>query len=194
MADKSLCKIDGCGKRARACGWCSAHYYRWRTHGDPTGGGSAHGEAYRYFREVVLTYEGDECLIWPFARGRLGYAYLYEAGRLRRVHRLVCEEENGSPLTPKHHAAHSCGNGHLGCVTRKHLSWKTPSENQMDRVRHGTSNRGERCGSSKLTKSEVQEIRRLRGLMTHREISQRFGVSQSNISAIQCWKKWAWLE
>lgn len=30
-----LCSIPGCGKPSRARGWCSAHWWRWRHHGDP---------------------------------------------------------------------------------------------------------------------------------------------------------------
>ena len=32
---KRTCSIEGCGKRYRARGWCSTHYSRWYTNGDP---------------------------------------------------------------------------------------------------------------------------------------------------------------
>lgn len=35
MAD-GTCSIDGCGKPVHCRGWCSAHWTRWRRHGDPT--------------------------------------------------------------------------------------------------------------------------------------------------------------
>jgi hypothetical protein len=35
MADKALCKIDGCGKSAKGKGFCGPHYMRWWRHGDP---------------------------------------------------------------------------------------------------------------------------------------------------------------
>ena len=34
------CAIGGCSKPAKARGWCGAHWWRWRQHGDPLG--SAH--------------------------------------------------------------------------------------------------------------------------------------------------------
>jgi hypothetical protein len=37
MADKPLCLIDGCDKPAKGRGWCAAHWWRWRNHGDPLG-------------------------------------------------------------------------------------------------------------------------------------------------------------
>lgn len=35
MTDRKLCSIDGCGKPAKGRGWCAAHWWRWRNHGDP---------------------------------------------------------------------------------------------------------------------------------------------------------------
>jgi hypothetical protein len=34
MAERT-CSIDDCGKRVTARSWCSMHYYRWRTTGNP---------------------------------------------------------------------------------------------------------------------------------------------------------------
>ncbi len=31
------CSIDGCEKPSKARGWCGAHWWRWRNHGDPLG-------------------------------------------------------------------------------------------------------------------------------------------------------------
>lgn len=35
MAAKPLCSIEGCDKPAKGRGWCAAHWWRWRNHGDP---------------------------------------------------------------------------------------------------------------------------------------------------------------
>jgi hypothetical protein len=42
MTDRP-CSIDGCAKPAKCRGWCSTHYQRWRTHGDPTALVCPHG-------------------------------------------------------------------------------------------------------------------------------------------------------
>ena len=185
----TTCSIEGCGKPARSRGWCSAHHSRWSRHGDPLAGGTPNGEPERYLREVVLAYEGDDCLIWPYGKSK-GY------GRLngKAVSNLVCEEINGPPSTPDHEAAHSCGKGHLACVTKGHLSWKTHAENQADRLTHGTHNRGTRHGAAVLTEDKVREIRRLKPGKTDKEVSVLAGVSPSSVSHVVTRQCWAWVE
>ena len=136
MATKPLCSIPGCCKPHLARGWCKAHYRRWQRHGDPLGGRPR--QARRYLDEVVLTYEGDQCLLWPYGKDRYGYGKIWNGRKKVGLHRLVCEITNGPAPTPKHEAAHSCGNGHLGCCTKRHLSWETHAENMADKIRHGT--------------------------------------------------------
>jgi len=164
-------------------GWCAKHWMRWRRHGDPLGGGTSRGEPLRYFHEVVLPYDGDVCLAWPFAR-TVGYGVMQYQGAGHLVSRLVCEAFNGPPPTPKHEAAHSCGKGHLGCVARKHLRWATRAENKADEVLHGVHTRGARNGMAKLTALQAKQIRDLRGTMTPRAIATRFGISRQGVSKI----------
>lgn len=73
------------------------------------------------------------------------------------------------------------------------LVYGTPKENQNDRIDHGTSNRGERCGNSKLTEQEVAEIRSLGGREKHRSIAKRYNVRQSTISRIIRGDTWGWM-
>lgn len=190
MATQRICTIEGCDNRVLAHGWCRKHYLRWYRHSDPLGGGTFHGESERYFREVVLNYYGSECLLWPFGRNTYGYAVMGK----RIVSRLVCEEEYGPPPSPRQDAAHSCGKGHLGCVSRSHLRWDTRAGNLADKIAHGTQPRGEWCNLAKLTENGVREIRRLAGSETQRSIAARFGIDQSTVSDIVRRKSWAWLD
>lgn len=156
---------------------------------------AAAGRAQKFLAEVVFPYQGDECLIWPFNRS--GYARLIssrKSGRSALVSRLVCEAENGPPPSPKHHAAHSCGNGTKGCVSRRHLSWKTPKENSDDKILHGTHNRGERNGRAKLSATQVREILSLKGALAQRAIARRFGVSHGYVSRIHNRKYWTYVD
>ena len=141
MANPRICSVDGCDKPIEARGWCKPHYRRWYNHGDPLAGKTLRGESERWLREEALAYSGDDCLIWPYAKTNKGYGDGYGRtkidGRKVIVSRFICEKVNGVPPTQRHQAAHSCGNGHLGCVTPKHLSWKTPEQNWDDRRLHG---------------------------------------------------------
>jgi hypothetical protein len=188
------CSIAGCVKIAcNMRGWCCGHYNRWISHGDPLGGGTSMGEARSFFEDVVLAYEGDNCLVWPFARDKKGYAII-NYGRRRLVSRLVCDRTKGPAPSAKHAAAHSCGKGREGCVTKGHLSWKTATENKADELIHGTRLRGEKIANAKLTSDQVRSIRSLKGKFTHQEIADRFGVSRTRITTIFSGRNWGWLK
>lgn len=148
-----------------------------------------YGDAQRFYHEVVLRYEGGKCLFWPFAKQR-GYGTMRIKDRLVRVHRRLCEEMNGPPPTPEHDAAHSCGCGDYGCVTKGHLEWKTRKENLADEIAHGTRLLGERNHSAKLTAENVREIRLLFGVRGHVEIGQMFGVQEECIRRIATGQTW----
>ncbi len=152
------------------------------------------GEPQRYYREVVLAYDGDECLIWPYATSIWGYGNLWIDGRSMIVSRIVCEEANGPAPSPIHEAAHSCGKGHLGCVAKKHMSWKTPTENQADKIVHGTTRRGDRNRQAKLTEPDVRHILAMKGVKSNKELARQFGVAPATIGAIHRRETWGWLE
>jgi hypothetical protein len=74
------------------------------------------------------------------------------------------------------------------------LAWGTAKENANDRRIHGTSVRGERHRSAKLTEGCVGRIRDLRRIgVPVREVREYFGVSDCAIRAIDSRKSWAWL-
>lgn len=127
------------------------------------------------FLHSLVDYNRPRCVIWPFSRPT-GYGMLVHNGKSFYAHRFMCEIAHGPAPTPQHQAAHSCGNGHNGCVNPRHLSWQTNSENQLERRRHGTN--GTR---SKLTPEQVLEIRRLKGVKSELELAKMFGVSRSTI-------------
>lgn len=187
------CSVEGCVKAGRLVkGLCNSHYHRLRAYGDPLAGAASRGHVQEYYRGRVLSYHGTECLIWPFARSS-GYAVMGLAGKVETVSRLVCTEVHGPPPTPAHQAAHSCGNGHLGCVSRRHLSWKTPAGNQADRLVHDTHRRGERHVGVKLSEADAKEITKLKGAKSQREIAKQFNVSRTAVRLIHEGKNWAWI-
>lgn len=196
MSGFKPCTVDGCDGNAHwtmsgSSGMCRKHYQRFRRNGDALGGRVSPGELPKYLREVVLAYEGDECLIWPHSRNSRGYAVMKHNGRQHFVSRLVCVEHRGPPPDTTFVGAHSCGRGHLGCVTKRHIRWATPQENSDDRDVHGTVPRGESRWNSKITEDDVRRIRALQGTMTQAAIGAIFGISQVNVGLIQNRKAWA---
>jgi hypothetical protein len=152
MANPTMCSINGCGKRVEARGWCNAHYRKWRRNGDPESGRTPEGDLIKFFNEFVLHHQGDDCLIWPYGRSKSGYGIMTLNGKQGSVHRFVCTAINGPPPFEKAEAAHSCGKGHLGCVSPHHLRWATRVENQADMIIHGTVCRGEKHWSAKASR------------------------------------------
>lgn len=193
MATKELCAVEGCGKSVNTRGWCRGHYWRFLKYRDPLKGAAQKGRSLDYYRNTVLKYEGDDCIVWPYLRNPKGYATMKVKGKSRIVSRFLCEEIHGAPPTKKHHAAHSCGRGSNGCVTKAHVSWKTAKENEADKRLHGTIIRGERHKKSKLTEEQVLSIRRMKENSTQRAIAAMFGVGQQTISRIHSGRAWGWL-
>jgi hypothetical protein len=115
-----------------------------------------------------------------------GYPAVNLLGRSRLVHHLVLEAFVG-PRPSGYEGCH--GNGIRTDNRLANLRWDTMSGNQMDRVLHGTSNRGERCGKAKLTESQVVEI--LRSTERGCEIAKRFGISQQRVYNIRTRRDWA---
>jgi hypothetical protein len=198
MAHQGICSVSDCGNTLIvAKGLCERHYRRFRKHGDPTAGRIEPGAQERYFTEVVLQYDGNECLKWPYSTTPKGYGYMSRIGagpgKRELVHRRVCEAVNGPPPTPQHEAAHSCGKGLQGCCAKRHLSWKTSGGNMADKYLHGTVARGEML--SKLTEEDVRRIRvRLSRNESQTSIAKDYGVSHKTISKIHVGETWRWLE
>lgn len=190
----ATCSIDGCAAKVRARGWCTKHWKRWRYHGDPLFlTRKENGSAIRFLNSIAIPYTGDDCLFWPHTRDRYGYPRMVINKKNTSVSRYLCEHKFGQAPTELHQAAHNCGNGYLGCCNPKHLRWATRTENESDKIIHGTKLRGSLIGNSKLTESDVKMIISMKGKYLQREIAEMFGVKQMQISRILRGERWSWL-
>jgi len=191
-----LCSVSVCSKRHYGHGYCRPHWKRYLRHGDPIHGHRPKGEALRYFHEVVLRYDGDDCLFWPFNRNKKsGHGIVNFDGRKQIVHRMVCSAKHGPPPEPHYETAHSCGNGHKGCVAPRHLRWATSKENHADKLIHGTHNRGTNNYSTRLSEANVREIRASASAgVGASELAKRFGVSSGAVYGILYGRSWSWLK
>jgi hypothetical protein len=107
-----------------------------------------------------------------------------------QLHRLVMMAFAGDPPPGCSEVAHNDG-----CRTNNVLSnlrWTNHIENESDKLRHGTLIFGTRHHKNKLSVDEVIEIRRLGKTreLTQVEITEKFGVSRTNVQRIIYGKIW----
>lgn len=188
----SPCAFPGCPnpKSPKAGkGLCSSHY--WQLHkGRPLTPLAYRRNQCIPWLEAHIAYEGDDCLKWPFSPGPNGYGQVLYQGKNQPANRAMCDLAHGHPPTPEHEAAHSCGNGHLGCVNPKHLRWATTAENHADMIEHGTAIRGEKAYNAKLTAKAVKEIRALAGKLSQSKIGALYGIQQTHAGRIIRGERW----
>lgn len=141
---------------------------------------------------ALQAQQTDDCILWPYATSGRGYGQIRHDGRIQPAHRLSCEMAHGPAPSIEAQAAHACRNRH--CVNPRHLRWATPAENQGDRIKDGTSNRGTRNRWNKLTESDVWQIRFFaRGGLRHSDVARHFGVSRRSVSDIAAGVTWGWV-
>jgi hypothetical protein len=128
-------------------------------------------------------YPHDYCLIWPFARNaEYGRGIAGIVGKSPHAHRVMCEMVHGPAPSTKHQAAHSCGNGHLGCVNPRHLKWATNSENQIERYRvHGRSNPNPTGNKGRFTPEQIARMRSQHGEFTQLKLAEMYGCSLGTV-------------
>lgn len=115
-------------------------------------------------------------------------------GRQRwfHVHSLVCIAFHG-PRPAGYVACHN--DGVRANNTAANMRWDTRSNNEMDRVKHGTSNRGARHGMAKFSETQIRQVKQLlaEGKLSQRGISRLVGIAQQHISSIKRGKTWSHL-
>lgn len=191
-----ICEVEGCDKRPVARGFCRTHYMRWRRQRTPLTAPMVDAKQQRQAKiDFVLSAAAathDECIIWPWSRDKDGYPkFTAPGGVTARAHRYVCRLVHGPAPESSPIAAHSCGNGHLGCISGRHLRWKDAQGNSDDCVAHGKLSMGEAHSSAKLTEAQVKTILSLLHAGVPRaSIARMFCVTPSNIGHIKMGRKW----
>lgn len=115
----------------------------------------------------------DECWAWTGYKSPKGYGVLES----RRAHRVSYELHFGR--IPD--GLIVCDNP--SCVNPAHLWLGTIADNNADRAAKGRYATGESHRRAKLTKQQVEEIRRSTDL--HKNIAAAFGISKSHVKAIR---------
>lgn len=183
------CSVETCERKAFCLGFCRMHYQRWKAHGDATKSLKDEPTEQALFVERAVVYQGDDCLVWPYAKAASGHARWTVNGRGVQVSRVVLERVFGPPPSPKHHAAHApvvCHNP--ACVNPRHLRWATARQNSADRLQDDTAHQGERVNGARLTEDQVRAIRADPRPQTI--IAKDYGVYASHISRIKSRQVW----
>jgi hypothetical protein len=137
----------------------------------------------RFERKIIKADSG--CWIWIGGQTRGNYGEFGFNGSIRRAHRVAWVLYRGEipdGLCVLHHCDVRL------CVNPDHLFLGTKKENTHDAMQKGRLAFGERNGSSKLRKSQVQDILASKG--THTALAKTFGVSTAQIHNIRSGKHW----
>jgi hypothetical protein len=100
------------------------------------------------------------------------------------IHRLVCAAFHGPAPSADMHAHHI--NGKRDDNRASNLEWLTPQENRALR----NFSRGETHCSAKLTKEQVEKIRKLFPTKSNAELAAAWGVAPATIRDIRLGRTW----
>jgi hypothetical protein len=180
------CSIEGCGKKYVGLGYCSKHYTRLKRYGDPLYPGKQ-GGGFKA-RKIDFKLDNGCFIITSHKLNADGYAETMIRGVTKKVHRHVYEQCFGK-IPDGLVVRHKCDNP--SCVNPDHLETGTHKDNVKDMISRNRQAKGSRKHFSKLTESDVLEIRTslARGL-TNREIANKFSIDESIISEIKNRKAW----
>lgn len=155
---------------------------------------------YEYFSHKVRIGKPDECWEWKDSTRGHGYGQWYQLmeglSKSGNAHRRAYILFNGDPADKS--VLHRCGNSR--CCNPNHLYLGDQKQNMKDCKEHGTFNptpfkKGVNHPNSKLTESEVKQIRKLLEEQEPiRKIASKFKVSKNTICRIKSKQSWSWLQ
>lgn len=116
---------------------------------------------------------------------------LYFQGKRKhsKIHLLVLEHFVGPKPRPELDGCHNDGNKNNNFWLN--LRWDTRAGNFTDKIKHGTSERGEGNPQAKLTEEIVKYILKNPDNLTQQQIAEKLGISYTNVNNIVLRKRWA---
>ena len=143
----------------------------------------------RFWSKVNYPGNDRDCWEWLAYYNFCGYGQFFIAkGQKISAHRFSWEFYNG-PITNRLNVLHKCDNPL--CCNPEHLFLGTTFDNSKDMVQKGRSARGSLQGNSKLSETDVVDIkRRIKAGESNSSIGQLYSVSPVTISGIRIGKNW----
>lgn len=180
-----ICLVDGCEKETRTKGYCKTHYEYNRKHGHPV---PIRKTLLERFEDKVLLIPESTCHWWIGVQNG-GYGQIKIGNATKKAHRVSFELYKGT-IPEGLQVCHKCDNP--SCVNPDHLWLGTAKDNAMDMAKKGrqVGPFGEKQHLSKLTESDVIEIRKLKLSYTYIEIGEMYGVYYSTIEKIVNGRTW----
>lgn len=123
-----ICDVGGCGRPAKARGWCTMHYARWRRAGDPTS--SKWDTDLRGRISAAVAIDENGCWIWQrYLNPTSGYGLISVRSRRLYAHRVSWEAFTGEKIPAGFQVDHLCRV--RSCVNPEHLEPVTSRTNLL---------------------------------------------------------------
>lgn len=149
------------------------------------------------FWSKALIDDSDKCWEWQACIHVSGYGQFNTNPDIERAHRVAYKLVVGS-IPEGMCVCHTCDNEL--CVNPNHLWIGTHADNNKDMMRKGRGRwrgvRGEENINSKLTESNVMEIRRLYGAgnYSQRQLAKRYEVARGTVADVIHRRTWKHIE
>jgi len=134
----------------------------------------------------ILIDETTKCWNWTGTKDKDGYGVFHWRNKRLRAHREALTVFGGIDVSSDLIVCHSCDNP--SCINPDHLFVGTVKDNAQDALKKKRAFVGDKNGRSKLSQSQVNQIRCEDGI--YRSIAEKYGVSRSTISEIKRGKTW----